>query len=461
MNLIFDTDVLSMFAKVKAINLLKKLYIDDNVYILIINQGGEKSMTIQEMVIAKAKAAKESANKLATASSEVKNEALNLMAKALEDRAEEIIKENAKDLEYAKEKNLSSAMIDRLTLNPKRIAKMADGLREVAMLPDPVGRVTAGWRRPNGILIEKVTVPLGVIGFIYESRPNVTADAAALCLKSGNAVILRGGSEAINSNIIITHILDEATGETGIPRDVIQTIETTDRAAVNVMLKLNEYLSLIIPRGGKGLIKTVVENATVPVIKHYEGVCHTYVDKDADLEMAYNICFNAKVQRPGVCNAMETMLVHKDIAGDFLPTMASKLRSAGVEMRGCAETKKILSDIKEATEEDWSTEYLDLILSIRIVNDLDEAIEHIVRYGSQHSDGIVSTNYNAVHKFMEKVDSAAVFANCSTRLHDGFEFGLGAEIGISTDKLHARGPMALEELTSYKYIVWGEGQIRR
>jgi len=338
---------------------------------------------------------------------------------------------------------------------------MVKGINEVIDLPDPVGEVIKMWRRPNGLLVGKMRVPIGVIGIIYEARPNVTSDAAVLCLKSGNAVILRGGSEAYHSNRIIVKYLREGLVEAGLPAESIQFLPFLEREAVKILLRLNDYIDLIIPRGGEGLIKTVTEESTIPVIKHYKGICHVYVDEYADLNMAISISYNAKVQRPGVCNAMETLLVHEKIASDFLPPMAEKFRKGGVELKGCEKTREIIPDIEKATEEDWTTEYLALILSIRIVKDIEEAIRHINFYGSHHSDAIVTRDYSKAKKFLEEVDSAAVYVNASTRFTDGGEFGMGAEIGISTDKLHARGPMGLEELTSYKFIIFGDGQVRK
>ncbi|RKY05144.1 glutamate-5-semialdehyde dehydrogenase [Candidatus Poribacteria bacterium] len=417
---------------------------------------------IEEEVLEIAKAAKEAASKLAQVPSDVKNKALLAMADGILSRRDELKEANEKDVRAAEEKGLSAALIDRLTLTDKRIDEMADGLRQIAALPDPVGEITRMWRRPNGLVIGKMRVPIGVIGVIYESRPNVTADAAGLCVKSGNAVILRGGSEAINSNLAIAGILQEAAREAGLPENCIQIIKTTDRRAVMAMLKLDKYIDLIIPRGGKGLIRTVVENSTIPVVRHEEGICHVYVDEFADLEMAINICFNAKVQRPATCNAMETLLVHSKIAPQFLPKMCAKFIEAGVELRGCERTREICPDldIKPATEEDWRTEYLDLILSIKVVDSLDEAIQHIETYGSHHSDAIVTDSYQNAQRFIREVDSAAVYVNASTRFTDGYQFGLGAEMGISTQKLHCRGPMGLEDLTTEKYIIYGSGQIR-
>lgn len=416
--------------------------------------------TITDLVISKAEAAKSAARKLANVSSDVKSAALLAMADNIVQSSDKLKIENQKDLTAGEEKGLASALIDRLTLTDKRIEEMADGLRQIAALPDPVGEVTKMWRRPNGLLIGKVRVPLGVVGIIYESRPNVTADAVGLCIKSGNTVVLRGGSEAINSNIAIANILVETAASAGLPDGCIQYIDITDRQAVMELLKLDDYIDVIVPRGGKGLIRMVMENATIPVIKHEDGVCHTYVDSDADLEMAESICFNAKVQRPGTCNAMETLLVHESVAAKFLPSMCGKFAEAGVELRGCKKTRHICPEIIPATEDDWRTEYLDLILSIRIVDSLDEAIDHIMTYGSHHSDAIITDSYQKSQRFLQEVDSAAVYINTSTRFTDGYQFGLGAEVGISTQKLHSRGPMGVEDLTSYKFIVYGNGQLR-
>ena len=417
-------------------------------------------MDIKEEMIRLAQQARQAAKKLANLSTTIKNNALHSMADEIEAQKERIKQENEKDLAYARSKGLSSAMIDRLLLNDKRIKAMADGLREVALLPDPVGEVVEMWRRPNGLEIGKVRVPLGVIGIIYESRPNVTVDTAGLCLKAGNAVILRGGSEAIHSNMSLASILTESAQKAGVPESTIQMVKTTDRQAVYEMLKLNKYIDVIIPRGGEELIRTVTENSTIPVIKHDKGLCHVYVDNDADLKMAEEIAYNAKVQRPGVCNAMETLLVHQDIAEKFLPAMIQRYKQAGVEIRGCEQTRAIVPDIKPATEADWDTEYLDLILSIKVVTGIDEAIEHITKHGSMLSEAIVTENYTKARRFLWEVDAAAVYVNASTRFTDGNQFGLGAEIGISTQKLHARGPVGLKELTSTKYIIYGSGQLR-
>ena len=412
---------------------------------------------IEEM----AKEAKKASRILRKIGRTKKDEALRLMAKGLIDRQDDILRENEKDLKNAYDMNLSSAIIDRLTLNEDRIKEMADGIMEVASLPDPVGEVTKMWKRPNGLIVGRVRVPLGVIGFIYESRPNVTVDAASLCLKSGNAVILKGGSEAINSNIILVDILSEALDKSGLPKNAIQMIPTTDREAVKILIGLDQYIDVIIPRGGEGLIRFVAENSKIPVLKHYKGVCHVYVDESADLNMAKEICFNAKVQRPGVCNAMETLLVHEKIANKFLPDMLKKFHEAGVEIRGCEKTLSLDPDAKPATEEDWSAEYLDLILSVKVVKDMDEALDHIERYGSNHTEAIVTNDYNNAQRFLAEVDSSVVLVNASTRFNDGNQLGLGAEIGINTSKLHAFGPMGLEELTTTKFIVYGQGQIRK
>ena len=417
-------------------------------------------MEVEKEVLEKVKKAKEASRILARLSTKVKNRALVAMAKGLEERRDEIKRENAKDLEYGKEKGLSLAMLDRLLLDDRRIEAMANGLKELAALPDPVGEVVKMWKRPNGLQIGKLRVPLGVVAVIYESRPNVTADTAGLCIKSGNAIVLRGGSEAIHSNTVIARILKDAAQEAGVPKEAIQLIETTDRKAVHHLLKAEGYVDLVVPRGGEGLIRFVAENSRIPVVYHYKGVCHTYVDKDADLDMAWSICFNAKVQRPGVCNAMETLLVNEEIAPAFLPEMARRFREAGVELRGCPKSRALVPDMKEATEEDWYAEYLDLILAVRVVGSFEEAVDHIHTYGSGHSEAIVTQNYATAMRFLQEVDAAAVYVNASTRFTDGYEFGLGAEMGISTQKLHVRGPMGLEDLTCCKFIILGQGQIR-
>lgn len=397
---------------------------------------------------------------LARTSSAVKNKALTAMAEALIQNGDLLIRENEKDLANARGIGLSQAMIDRLTLTESTIAGIAKGLAEVVSLPDPVGNVTSMSRRPNGLLVGRMRIPLGVIGIIYESRPNVTADAAALCLKSGNACILRGGSEAIHSNLAIARILQEVLRDLTLPETAIQVVAITDREAVYEMLQLEEFIDVIIPRGGEELIRAVVRDSRIPVIKHYKGVCHVFVDEGADLDMAVRICLNAKTQRPGVCNAMETLLVHEAVAGTFLPLAAEKLWEAGVAIRGCEKTRAILPEAEAATEEDWYREYLDLILAVRIVSDLDEAIAHIEKYGSLHTEAIVTENYGRAQRFLQEVNSSTVLVNASTRFNDGFELGLGAEIGISTTKLHAFGPMGLEELTTTKFIIYGNGQVR-
>ena len=405
--------------------------------------------------------ARVAATGLATASTAQKDAALLNAADGFLAQADRLRTENGKDVKAAEAAGLSAAMVDRLRLTDTRINDMAEGLRTVARLRDPVGEVISGWTRPNGLRIEKVRVPLGVILMIYESRPNVTADAAALCLKSGNAVILRGGKEAVNSNLAIHAVIADALASAGLDPRCIQMVNTPDRAVLDRLLAAEGKLDLVIPRGGEGLIRAVVEKARVPVIKHYKGVCHTFVDETADLDMAERVCMNAKVQRPAVCNAMETLLVHSSIAAGVLPRIAQKLKDAGCELRGCEKSRVIVPDMKAATEADWFEEYNDLILAVRVVDSLDEAVEHIARYGSRHSDAIITRDLNSARAFAARVDSSAVFINTSTRFNDGGEFGMGAEIGISTDKLHARGPMALPELTSYKFIVQGDGQVRQ
>jgi len=417
-------------------------------------------MSLKNYAVNLGKKAKRASRQLAQVSSEEKNQALLQMARQLEMQKELILTENKRDFEMAQKAGLSSALLDRIALNPSRIGNMAKGLREVASLPDPVGEIVRMWRRPSGLQVGRMRIPLGVIAMIYEARPNVTADAAALCVKSGNAVILRGGSEAHHSNLAIGRILGQACAETEIPQEAIQVVESTDRGIVQELLQLEEYIDLIIPRGGEELIRMVADKARVPVIKHYKGVCHVYVDNEASVEMAERICTNAKVQRPSVCNAMETLLVHEAIAPSFLPSMIAKLQGAGVEIRGCERTLSLIPGIRSAREEDWSTEYLDLILSVRVVKDMDAAIDHIERYGSHHTEAILTSNYEKARKFLARVDSSAVLVNASTRFNDGGELGLGAEIGISTSKIHAFGPMGLEELTTMKFVVFGDGQIR-
>ena len=418
-------------------------------------------MATYELVKAKAQAAKQAAAKLAVTSTAVKNAALLAMAAALEAQQAEILAANERDMTAAAAKGMKSSMLDRLKLTAERISGMADGLRQVAGLADPVGNVIDGKTLPNGLHITKIRVPLGVIGIIYEARPNVTADAAGLCLKSGNAVILKGGSEAMESNKTVAAILAQAAEGAGIPAGSIQFIDTSDRQAVQDLIHMNCLVDVVIPRGGAGLIQAVVRNASVPVIETGAGVCHTYVDKDADVEMAMKIAFNAKVQRPSVCNAMETLLVHKDIADKFLPMMLMMYNSSAVEIRGDEAVQEYSGQVHPATEEDWSTEYGDLRLSVKIVDSIEEAMAHIAKYGTGHSECIVTNNYQAAQIFQYTVDAAAVYVNASTRFTDGNEFGFGAEIGISTQKLHARGPMALPELTSTKYLINGNGQVRK
>ena len=417
-------------------------------------------MSLKEKALALGKQAKIAARQLAPLSSEEKNRCLLLMADKLVAQSDFLVAENKKDLEFAKSNGVSSAMLDRIALNPERVRAMAQGLREVVALPDPVREIVKMWRRPNGLQVGRMRIPLGVIGIIYEARPNVTADAAALCLKSGNAVILRGGSEAHHSNQAIGAVLRQACAETKVPADAVQVAQVKDRGLVNELLQLEEYIDLIIPRGGEELIRAVVANSKIPVIKHYKGICHVYVDCDASLEIAERICFNAKVQRPSVCNAMETLLVHEAVAAQFLPAMIRQYQDAKVEVRGCEKTCALVPGIKKATEEDWLTEYLELIVSIRVVKDMDAAIDHIERYGSEHTESIITTNYQKSREFIDRVNSSAVMVNASTRFNDGGELGLGAEIGISTSKIHAFGPMGLEELTTTKFIVFGDGQIR-
>jgi glutamate-5-semialdehyde dehydrogenase len=404
--------------------------------------------------------AREASNPLARLSSEVKNRALLEMADEIERSQAFLVEENGKDLKMGERLSLSGALMDRLRLTPAGIGGMANGIREVARLADPVGEVVKMWRRPNGLMVGRMRIPIGVIGIIYESRPNVTADAAALCLKSGNSVILRGGSESFHSNQAIGNLLQKSIARTGVPEEAIQVIPHTEREAIDEMLQLEEEIDLIIPRGGEALIRFVTDHSKIPVIKHYKGVCHIFVDEHADLEVATRVCINAKVQRPGVCNAVETLLVHEKAARRFLPLVAEALQERGVELRGCPETLRILSGIKEAEEEDWSREYLDLVLSVKVVKGFDAAVEHIGRYGSLHTEAIITKDYQNAQRFLREVNSSCVLVNASTRFNDGFELGLGAEIGISTTKLHAFGPMGLEELTTTKFIVYGEGQIR-
>lgn len=417
-------------------------------------------MRTDEYILGLTEQAAAASRMLAGLSTDAKNRILQQMASGILGHDEAILTANARDLEAARAAGLSPAMLDRLTLDHGRIEAMAEGLRQVAALPDPVGDELSVVHRPNGLVIRKVRVPLGVIVVIYESRPNVTADAAGLCFKSGNAVILRGGSEAVNSNAAIWEAMLEAGRSAGLPANAIQMVQTPDREAVHALLQQEQHVDLVIPRGGESLIRAVAEHSRVPVLKHYKGVCHVYVDRDADLKMAQDIVINAKCQRPGVCNAMETLLVHEEIAEAFLPNVAKELVARGVELRGDERTCRIVDQAKPADESDWSEEYLDLIAAVRVVASLDAAIDHIEQYGTHHSDVIVTNDDAAAQRFTHDVDSATVYVNASSRFTDGYEFGMGAEIGISTDKLHARGPCGLEELTTYKYIIQGTGQVR-
>lgn len=416
-------------------------------------------MNIKDEIILIAQRAKESFYKLQNVPKNIKNEALIKIADELEANDNWIIKENKKDLKNAEEMGQTKAFLDRLELTPKRIQSMAESVRVVASLPDPVGNIEGQYIHPNGLKIAKIRQPIGVIGIIYESRPNVTIDAASLCLKSANTCILRGGSEAIHSNLALAKIFNDTATQCGIPEHAVQMISTTDRSAVGEMLKLDQYIDVIIPRGGKSLIARIYDESRIPVIAHLDGVCHTYLHADADLDMSLKIVLNAKLQRPGVCNAMETLLIHEACAPVLLPPIAEALIQGGCELRGCPRTQMIIN-CKPATEEDWYTEYLDKILSIKIVSSIEEAIYHINHYGSHHSDAIITNDYYMAEKFLQEVDSATVYVNASTRFTDGFEFGMGAEIGISTNKLHWRGPMALEGLTTFKFIIRGNGQIR-
>ena len=418
-------------------------------------------MTLKTLVQTKAKQAKAASRILAKSSTQVKNKALKEMASRLRAKAGTIIRENKKDISAARKAKLSNAMIDRLRLDKRRVEEMAASIDAVIKLKDPCGAIDKIWKRPNGLVIGKMRVPIGLIGIIYESRPNVTSDCAVLCIKSGNAVILKGGKESIHSNIAIYKLLRSALKDSGLPEACVSMVESIDRKVVKYLLEMDDYLDLIIPRGGETLIRMVAGSSKIPVIKHYKGVCHLYVDKNADIKKALKICVNAKVQRPGVCNAIETLLVHRAIAGDFLPKAIDSLRQNGVEIRGCARTRELADGVEKAKESDWYEEFLDLVLAVKVVKDTASAIEHITKYGSAHSDSIVTEDYNTSLKFLKEVDSACVYANASTRFTDGYQFGFGAEIGISTDKIHARGPMALDDLTTYKYIIFGNGQIRK
>jgi glutamate-5-semialdehyde dehydrogenase len=418
------------------------------------------AIDVRELVETRARAAREAARILALANARVKSEALLQMARGVEEKAPAILEANRADLERARGQGHPRAFLDRLTLTDARVEAMATGIRQVAALPDPVGETVRGWRRPNGIEIARVRVPLGVIGFIYESRPNVTADAAALCVKSGNACVLRGGKEALESNAVLAAILAKGLEKAGLPPEAIGFVDVPDREAVEILIRLDRYVDLVVPRGGEAFVRLVAERATVPVLKHDKGLCHVYVDAGADLQMAADIAVNAKAQRPGVCNAMETLLVHADAAPTFLPAVAARFREAGVELRGCPRTLELVPAARPATDADWDEEYLDLILSVRVVPSFDEAVGHIRRHGSGLAEAIVTRDYQRARRFVAEVDAACVLVNASTRLVDGREFGMGAELGISTSKLHARGPVGLEELTTTKFVVTGSGQLR-
>jgi glutamate-5-semialdehyde dehydrogenase len=417
-------------------------------------------MTVRELVETRARAAREASRALAVSSSRTKTEALLQMARAVEEKARTILRANRADLERARGQGHPRAFLDRLTLTDARVEEMAVGIRQVAGLPDPVGETVRMWRRPNGMEVGRVRVPLGVVGFIYESRPNVTADAAALCLKSGNACVLRGGSEALESNTVIAAILAKGLEKAGLPPETLGFIDVADREAVEVLITLDRYVDLVVPRGGEAFVRMVAERATIPVLRHDKGLCHVYVDADADLAMATEIAVNAKVQRPSVCNAMETLLVHAAVAESFLPAVARRFHEARVELRGCPRTRELVPWAKPATEEDWSTEYLDLVLAVRVVPGYDDAVSHIRQYGSGLAEAIVTRDYDQARRFVAEVDAACVLVNASTRLCDGSQFGMGAELGISTSKLHARGPVGVEELTTTKFVVLGSGQLR-
>jgi glutamate-5-semialdehyde dehydrogenase len=440
---------------------LKSLISDYIIGFIHLNKHGGQKVDIKQFVTDRAAEAKRGARELGRAGSSLKNDALLSMARGIRQSAAKLKKENEKDIKFAEDKGLTAAMIDRLRLTDERIEDMALGLEQVAALPDPVGEITGMRERPNGMKVGRMRVPIGVIAIIYESRPNVTADATALCLKSGNAVLLRGGSEAINSNRAIVEILRTSIKEAGLPEAAVTFLDTPDRQAVQEMLKLEGTVDLVIPRGGEGLIRAVTENSRIPVLKHYKGVCHLFVDRDADLEMALNIAVNAKCQRPGTCNAMETLLVDSAVAGEFLPKVIDSLRKQGVDtIKGCEKSRAIVDGLEAATDEDYHTEYTDLIMNIKVVDGIDEAMDHIAEFASGHTESIITGDYAKAMRFIREVDSSSVMVNTSTRFSDGFEYGLGAEIGIATDKIHARGPMGLEELTCLKFIVLGSGQTR-
>ena len=417
--------------------------------------------TLKKKILELAKRVKEAQKYLYKISEDTKDQILKEMAQRLKENKEMLLRENEKDVKKAKKDKMPSSFIDRLVLNEKRIEAMSKSLEEISNLKSPVGEIIKGWERPNRLKIQKVRVPIGVILIIYEARPSVTSDCVGLCFKTSNGLILRGSSHALNSNLAIVKVLKQVLVEKGFKKDFFAYVPFKEREAVKILLSCKEYIDLVIPRGGESLIKAIEKMSKIPVIKHYKGVCHIYVDKSANIDIALKVCFNAKVQRPSVCNAVETLLVHKDIAKEFLPLIAQKFKEAKVVLKGCPKTKKILPDIERATQKDWYTEYLDLIISIKVVDSLEEAIDHINTYGTHHSDCIITQDVNTANKFLEEVDSACCYLNASTRFTDGYEFGLGAEIGISTDKLHARGPMGLEELTTYKYVILGQGQIRK
>jgi glutamate-5-semialdehyde dehydrogenase len=418
------------------------------------------AIDVRELVETRVRAAREAARSLALASARVKNDALLAMARGLDEKAPAVIEANRADLERARGQGHPRAFLDRLTLTDARVEDMATAIRQIAALPDPVGEIVRGWRRPNGLDIARVRVPLGVIGFIYESRPNVTADAAALCVKSGNACVLRGGREALESNAVIAAILSKGLEKAGLPPEALGFIDVPDREAVEILITLDRYVDLIVPRGGEAFVRLVAKRATIPILKHDRGLCHVYVDAGADLQMAAEIAVNAKAQRPGVCNAMETLLVHADAAPAFLPAVAARFHAAGVELRGCPRTLELVPDARPATAADWDTEYLDLVLAVRVVPSFEEALGHIRRHGSGLAEAIVTRDHLRARRFVAEVDAACVLVNASTRLVDGNQFGMGAEIGISTSKLHARGPVGVEELTTMKFVVTGAGQIR-